>query len=449
LDATELANAWRWFPHTYAARVSEGRFKRYRHVDFAARKFVEAISQGNARLVISMPPRHGKSEEFSTWVPVWFLDNFPEKRIMLTSYAAELADEFGRKVRNEMADNPLVRTKLRGDSKAANRFHTSKGGGMTTLGVGGSATGKGADLFVIDDPYKDPRQAMSPTYNKHLRDWYEAVARTRLEPGGSMVLIMTRWTADDLAAHLVKTFGFTEIKLAAIAEKDDPLGRAEGEALCPERYDVAALMRTKEEVGSYVWQALYQQNPVPIGGALIKRAWWKYYRETPRAFLRKIQCWDTAQKPGVTNDYTVCATWGETPTGYYLLDLLRIKVAFPGLQQALLSAYHKHMPQAVVIEDKSSGISLIQYAQAETRLPIIPYDPAQDDKVIRAAAAAPTIEAGNCHLPAEAPYLEDFVLEHERFPLGEHDDQVDTTSLAMDFFKARKLKRRASVTMLG
>lgn len=431
-ESDVFLKAW---PDIFALHASKKKWINYRHIKWLAEQVTLPIMAGNARIVISMPPRHGKSEFLSKWLPIWYLEMNPEKRIIIASYAAELAETFGRRIRDEMTENDWIKTKLKDNSQAAHRFDTKDGGGLIAAGVGGSITGKGAHLFIIDDPYKDKIQAFSPGYRKNLVEWYETVARTRLEPGGSMVLIMTRWHEDDLAANFIKTRGFQEIRLPAIAEENDPLGRKVGEALCPERYDLDALADIRgnpekgiEGIGSYAWNSLYQQKPIPIEGGLFKRKWWKRYRELPH-IIRKIQIWDCAQKPGITNDYSVCATWGLASDGWYLIDLWRNKVEAPQLYDAAESLYRAHTPNEVVIEDKASGIGLIQFLQQKTAIPVIAYDPGIADKEVRATSATPMVEAGKCSLPIDAPWVEEFIIEHERFPNDSHDDQVDTTSI--------------------
>ena len=399
---------------------------------FIARKVSKAVHEGGARIIISMPPRHGKSEFTSYWLPIWFLETYVGRRVIIASHGQELASSFGRKIRNEMESNELISNKPRQDSSAANRFDTEGGGGLIAAGVGGPITGKGADLFLIDDPYKDMQQAKSVVYRERIQEWYDAVARTRLEPGGSMILIMTRWHEADLVGKFIKDGGWDYIRLPAIAEDNDPLGRPIGEALCEDRYsldDLACIK--KDQTGSLAWEALYQQNPIPLEGGLFKRAWWRFYREIPHV-LFKAQFWDCAQKVGISNDYSVCATWAVCGNGYYLIDLWRNKVEAPELERAVVSNFAKHNPQSVVIEDKSSGSSLIQMLRQKSRLPIIAFEPGSRDKEVRASAATPTVEAGKCYLPEGADWVEEFILEHERFPNVVHDDQVDTLSMAIE-----------------
>jgi len=444
LGFNELNHLWRQFPHTLAQVASRGKWKPFNYLKYISDKVSWGVSSGGERLIVNLPPRFGKSEFLSFWLPIWFLENYPEKRVIIASHSADLATNFGRKIRNEFESNEFLTTKLRQDSTAANRFDTHKGGGLIAAGVGGPITGRGADVFLIDDPYKNLQQAQSITYRTHLEEWYETVAKTRLEPGGSMILLMTRWHELDLATYLQKKSVFKTIKLPAIAEHGDLIGRQIGESLCPERYPVDILNQIRtEETGSYSWNSLYQQNPIPVEGGLFKRAWWKFYKEAP-TFHRIIQSWDCAQKVGITNDYTVCQTWGEAGNGFYLIDLWRQKVEAPQLEQAAQSQFFKFNPNIVLIEDKSSGSSLIQMLRQKTRLPVIAYDPKARDKEVRASATTPTVESGKCFLPSDGIFVEDFITELERFPYGDHDDQVDSFTQMIDFMRTPKRQLRAS-----
>jgi predicted phage terminase large subunit-like protein len=426
----------RWFPHSYAKVASRQQWKSYAHLKYLSRQITPGIINGGGRYIVTMPPRHGKSEFISKWVPAWYLDTFPKKNIILTSYGDELASGFGRWVRNHFETNEHTIAKLNPDSAAANRFETTFGGTMITAGVGGSITGRGGHLLICDDPIKNWEEASSTLYRQRIRDWFDTTFYTRQEPGATIILLMTRWHHDDLAGYLINEHNddWKQISLPGLAEENDPLGRVEGQALCVERYDVEALTKIKEGIPDQHWLSLYQQRPTKQGGEIFKREWWKYYDEIPKNFIHIAQFWDTAQKPGLSNDWTVCATWGKTMSGLYLLDIFRRKLEAPDIEQALIQQFNKWRPHAISIEDKSSGSSVIQYARRSTTLPIIPYDPQQRDKESRAIAATPLVRSGNCYLPRNAPWLSDFLVEHEQFPATAHDDQVDTTSQMAEYF---------------
>jgi hypothetical protein len=235
-----------------------------------------------------MPPRHGKSELVSKYFPAWFLGCNPSKRIILASYAAEFAASWGRKARDvltEIGPRYFDGLTIRSDSSAAHWWDLDEfSGGMQTSGVGGGVTGKGADLFIIDDPVKDAVQANSEVYRQRNWDWYQSVAYTRLEPDGAVVIMQTRWHEEDLAGHVLQHAKQTGeswdvLNLPALAEEPDPLGRQPGEPLWPERFSRADLLRIKATLGSYWWSAMYQGSPMPNEGGTFKRSWLRYWRE--------------------------------------------------------------------------------------------------------------------------------------------------------------------------
>ena len=423
-------------PSSYAAVCSGHKWRKYAHIKYIESRILDSLYSGGGRFILTIPPRHGKSEFISKWVPSWYLDTFSDRNIILTSYGDDLASGFGRFVRNHFEQNELAMAKLVQDSQAANRFQTTNGGGMVTAGVGGPLTGRGASLMLIDDPYKNWEEANSPRVRQSIRDWFDTTFYTRQEPNATIILLQTRWHHDDLAGYLQNEHSdsWEVINLPAIAEENDPLGRSVGDALCPQRYDIEALTAIKEGISDQHWLSLYQQRPTRAGGELIKREWWKYYDLVPTNITHRVQFWDTAQKPGLTNDYSVCATWGKAHDGYYLLDLFRKKLEAPDLEQAVIQQFSKWRPHAVQIEDKSSGSSIIQYLRRNTQIPILAYNPGQKDKQLRAIEATPLIRSGKCFLPRQAAWLSDFLVEHEQFPNTLHDDQVDVTSQMADYF---------------
>jgi hypothetical protein len=258
-----IDGAWRTFPHTFAAHASGWTWRPEPHLRYISKRITAALAKGGARLKINCPPRHGKSFLTSYWLPVWFLENWPEKRVIVGAYGAEIAVEWGRRVRNEFATNTLLRTKLRDDSTAANRWATEHGGGMMSVGVGGPISGFGGDLLIADDLIKNWQYAHSRQNKLMLRDWWRSTFFTRKEPSASVIVAMTRWAEDDVCAWLDSEFPgeWETIRLPALAEPNDPLGRAEGAALCPSRYNAAALEQERVGVGAAVWSALYQQAP--------------------------------------------------------------------------------------------------------------------------------------------------------------------------------------------
>ena len=431
----------------FAIAASEGRFQAYAHQVKLARAIQAALADDSPYdgVIGAMPPRHGKSLYGSKSVPPWYLGNHPSRSVLACSYGQSLATEFGRHVRNLMASELYQEifpgVTLSGDSQASHRFNVlvdgkDLGGGYYAAGVGGPITGRGADLGVIDDYFKNDADAFSKHKRDLLWNWYLYTFCTRLTKRGKQLIISTRWHDDDLVGRILNGKNakkFLQVILPAISP--------EGHALCPELMPLERLLEIKEGRGGEhegPFNALYQQDPKPAEGGVIKRAWWRYHRERP-ADLRVVQFWDCAQKPGITNDYSVCATWGWSQNQMYVLDVFRSKMAAPDLERAAKQQYAKHIQadlfvEAVVIEDASAGSSLIQYLQRNTNIPVLPVL-ARGDKTVRALAAAPAIEAGRVSLPDDAQWVAEFVDEHERFPSGAHDDQVDTTSMAVRHFQ--------------
>jgi predicted phage terminase large subunit-like protein len=415
------------------------RFKVARHHRLLIQK-LEAVERGEIdRLMLFMPPRHGKSLLASTLFPCWYLGRHPDRSIIASSYGAELATDFGRRVRNHMTDGLYQRifpkTVVSGDSSAAHRFNLMAGGAYYAVGAGGPLTGRGADLLLIDDPVKNREDADSAAYRKSLREWYESVAYSRLEPGGAIVLIQTRWHQDDLAGWLLKEHaseGWEVVSLPAIAEGSDVLGRAEGEALWPERFGCEALARIREAIGGAAWAALYQQRPTAAEGAIFKREWWRTCNDPPERFERVLLSLDTAFKASQTADYSAAVVLGVAKTAYHVLDVWRGRVEFPELRRQVEVLASKWNPERVLIEDKASGQSLIQALRAETRLPVTPIR-VDADKVSRANAVTPLVEAGKVYLPERAEWLADFLEEASNFPAGAHDDMVDALTQALNF----------------
>lgn len=295
----------RLYPDEFAQWASGGRFVPFAYQRFFARRIAKAIAKGNGRLIINVPSRHGKSEMCSRWLPTWFLDNCPSKNVILAAYGAELAERWGREVRNEFEQNPRLFTKLRDDSKAANRWNTPQGGGMLAVGVGGSVIGFGGQLVIIDDPHKDWNEAKSPTYRRRVVEWFGSTLYSRIEPGGTVVLLMQRLDADDLSGYLIEQHSdsWEVIRLPAIAEANDPMGRKPGEALCPERYGIDDLERIRAGMTAGAWESMYQQRPELLGAGRAYRHFDPAVNEDKALALRPGEpvhlSWDFNSNPGV------------------------------------------------------------------------------------------------------------------------------------------------------
>jgi predicted phage terminase large subunit-like protein len=415
---------------------------------------LEAVERGETkRLMIFLPPRHGKSWLASQIFPAWYLGRHPEREIISATYGQELSDHFGRRVRTMVSD-PLHRAifsqfRLANDPASMRQFNTTAGGSYYAVGRGGAITGRGADLLLIDDPLKDQEEASSDVIRGDLHDWYTAVAYPRLQPGAAVVLISTRWHEDDLAGRLLRQSrgeGWDVLSLPAIAEKDESFRRA-GEALWPERFPLTLLEQMRRDVGAAVWAALYQQRPSAAEGGIFKREWWGSYRERP-PFKRIVQSWDTAYKTGTENDFSVCTTWGVAENGYYLLWCWRGRLEFPALLRQMVLLASEYSPMVILIEDKASGQSLIQELKHETALPIRPVR-VDRDKLARSQAVTPLIEAGKVFLPESAPWLADFLDELAAFPTGVHDDIVDSVSQALNYLRHQERNTVAIYELQG
>jgi len=370
--------------------------------------------------------------------PAWYLGRNPKRSIITASYGQELADDFGRRVRNLVSD-PLHRSifpasRLADDSTSMRRFNTTAGGSYYAVGRGGPITGRGANALIIDDPLKDREEAYSDTIRRALHEWYCYVAYTRLQPGAAIVLVQTRWHEDDLAGRMLRerSSDCEVLSLSAIAETDESF-RHEGEALWPQKFPLEMLKQIHVAIGDAAWASLYQQRPSAAEGTIFKRGWWRRFKDPPQC-KRVIQSWDTAFKTGTENDYSVCTTWGVTENGYYLLWVWRGRVEFPELKRRMSMLAEQWNPSAILIEDKASGQSLIQELKYASALPIIPVK-VDTDKRVRAEAVTPLIEAGKVYLPESAPWLNDYVDELAGFPTAVHDDAVDSTTQALNWLR--------------
>jgi len=427
-------------------------------------EYLMAVERGEiSRLMVMMPPRHGKSETVTVKYPGWYLGRHPEHRVIIASHTAALALRFSMRVRNDFAQfaptvwdgltvNPDVAAMNRWDVLNPAMTSGEPPGGMIAAGVGGPITGQGGHLVIIDDPVKDAEAANSKVQREAIWDWYRFVLRTRLFPGAAIIVVLTRWHEDDLAGRLLhaaeedpQADQWTVLRLPAIAEEEDPLGRAPGEALWPEQYGEGALAAVKASVGSYVWAALYQQRPQPAGGGIFRREWFRYWRrggqewyvlERPEGPHRVPpgRCWifavvDLAASLKQSADYTVVSTWAVTPErDLLLLDCIRARLEGPDQPRLIRDAYYRWRPGAIWIERSGYQLTLIQQLRREG-LPVRELA-ADRDKVARALPAAARYEAGTVYHPVGAPWLDEWEAELLAFPTGAHDDMVDTAGYA-------------------
>lgn len=400
---------------------------------------LEAVERGDChRLIVQMPPRIGKSLTTSIRFPAWFLGRDPDRKVLLGSYSADLAYDFSRRCRNELREHGqgLFGIELADDSAAVSRWGINgREGYFAAAGVGGPFTGRGGDLLVIDDPVKGAEQADSELYREKVKSWYRSDARTRLHPGGRVVVVQTRWHEDDLAGWLQdearKGSGerFEVLSLPMLSEADEPLW--------PERYDAEECGRIKLAVGSRAWEALYQQRPAPDGGAILKREWWKRYRELPPVMDEVVLSIDATFKDKDSSDFVVIQAWGRLGTRKYLLDQRRARMGFSQTCQAIRDfraalVDRRLKPDSVLIEDKANGSAIIETLRHErTGIDgVIAVEP-KGGKVARARNVEAQVEAGQVFLPDEAPWVGDFIEECAAFPNGKHDDQVDAMTQAL------------------
>ena len=419
-----------------------------RHHKIMANAFERVASGELKRLIINMPPRHTKSEFASFILPAWFLGNFPEKKIIQTAHTAELSVGFGRKVRN-LVDSDDYRSifpnvALRSDSKAAGRWSTNKGGEYFAIGVGGAVTGKGADLLVIDDPHSEQEgQSADPSVFDRVYDWYTSGPRQRLQPGGAIIVVMTRWHKRDLTGQILKSSlqrsGSDEwelIEFPALMPSDEPLW--------PEFWPKAELEALRNELPAPKWNAQYQQNPTSEEGALVKREWWRVWeKDNPPLCEFIIQSWDTAFLKTQRSDYSACTTWGvfyhpdesgiEQPN-IILLDAYKERLEFPELKRKAYDYWVDWQPDAFIVEAKAAGTPLIFELRA-MGIPVSEYTPSRgNDKIARVNAVADLFASGIVWAP-ELRFAEEVVEEFASFPAGEHDDLVDSSTQALLRFR--------------
>ncbi len=426
-----------------------------RHHEIMAEAF-ERVARGELkRLIINMPPRHTKSEFASYLLPAWFLGKFPTKKVIQTSHTAELATDFGRKVRNlvdsETYKSIFPNVALQSDSKAAGRWNTSHGGTYFAIGVGGAVTGKGADLLIIDDPHSEQEAILAevnPEIYDKVHEWYSSGPRQRLQPGGSIVVVMTRWSKRDLTAQVVKSSvqrGGEEwevIELPAILPSGNPLW--------PQFWSLEELTALKEELPVHKWMAQYMQAPTGAEGALIKREWWREWEhDKPPRCDYIIQSWDTAFNKGTRNDFSACITLGifhpedEPHPQIILLDAFKERMEFPELKAKALELYKEYEPDCCIIEAKAAGTPLLQELRS-IGIPLQDYTPVRgNDKITRVNAVADLFASGMVWAP-QTRWAEEVIEEFASFPQGEHDDLVDSMTQALLRFRQGGLIRLES-----
>lgn len=418
------------------------------------------------RLMIFMPPRHSKSETVTVRYTAWRMINDPKMNVILGSYNQRLANRFSRKIRT-LVGGAIA---LSNERKAADEWETRDGGSLCAVGAGAGVTGFGADLIVIDDPVKNRSEAESRAFRENTWDWFNDDIYTRLEPNAAIILIQTRWHEDDLAGRLLndmKNGGeqWDVVSLPAIADGNpscsegvcassgrdtlpigrvsacsDPLGRMPGEALCPDRYDVAALRRIEKKLGSYSFAALYQQNPVPLDGGIFKRSWFTRIVDTAPDGLKWFRAYDLAVSTATTADFTASVRCALDKQGnIYIADAYHARIEFPEQRRYVIERMTEEKDTVHGIESALHGQALVQDVLRETKLFRFSLRSIRTDKdkVTRALVWAAKAEAGKV-IVVRGPWNDEFLEEICSFPNGGHDDQVDAMSLAFRMMTERK-----------
>lgn len=428
--------------------------------NFVAGQYIERLAAtlercrtGNTnRLIINMPPRTLKSFAVSVAFSAWLHGHEPAKQIICASYGQDLANKHAHDCRSLMSSafyrGLFPQAALSPDRLSVDDFMTRARGFRMATSVGGSLTGRGADVIILDDVLK-PIDALSETVRRAANEWYSHTLMTRLndKEKGVIIIVMQRLHQEDLVGEVMEREPWEVLSLPAIAEKDEdyliegPLGnhryvRKVGEALHPERDTVETYRKIRDAIGEYNFQSQYQQNPMSREGGLIKAEWIRYCEpgEWPKQFEYVLQSWDTACKSGERNDYSVCTTWGIHDGNFYLVDVFRKRLNFPDLKRAVLELFRRYNVDKVLIEDKGSGTSLIQEFKSDYSIWCLEgYTPKQSsDKLVRLDAQGIKFEGGRVYLPKQAAWLDEYVREITGFPGSKYDDQVDSTSQALE-----------------
>ena len=403
-----------------------------------SQKFNDLSTGKINRLIVNMPPRHTKSEFASYFLPAWMIGKNPNLKIIQATHTADLAIDFGRKTKNlidEERYHEMFATRLQEDSQAAGKWKTEQGGEYFAAGVGGAITGRGADLLIIDDPHKEQDLKGDGSAFDKAWNWYMSGPRQRLQPGGKIVLVMTRWSTKDLTGRLIQEMANEDgdtwdvVELPAILPNNTPVW--------PEYWDIKELEKTKASIPVSNWNAQYMQTPTAEEGAIIKREWWQNWEHKyPPVVEYTIQSYDTAFLKKTSSDFSAITTWGvfhSEDTGYniILLNAFKDRYEFPELRRLAHQEYLDHRPDSVIIEAKASGIPLTHELR-EIGIPVINFTPSKgNDKHVRVASIAPLFEAGKVWAPMHEHFAQEVVEECAAFPFGDHDDYVDSMTQAL------------------
>lgn len=440
----QIAGQWKLTPATFMQKVSRGSWIAAPWLRYVSWQIAQEVAAGGARIIVSAPPRHGKTEMISYGTSAWFLENFPGKNVILTGYGAELMEVSGRRVRDLFRDSEgLLNTGV--TVERVNAFQTTTDGYMFSVGLGGAITGRGADLLLVDDYIKEIKEALSPTHRDYIWNWWVTTARTRLEPGASVIIIATRWHSDDLIGRLLRYFPgrWKNFVFPAICEEEtDVIGRKRGEPLFPERFNSQDLDDLQVELGTAFFQALYQQLPVDEAKKIADGNWLKKSDQLPNLpRLKMIRMWDLAATEG-GGDFTVGALcgWDRDQAKFYILNVVRRQLSPYAVEDLVRNtALQDGLATEIGIEQEpgSAGKALVEHYERnvlpEFRVNAIPV---VQNKVVRAQPLLAAAEASNVILIAGA-WNEQYVREFDTFP-GDFDDQIDTTSAAYTKLTGKK-----------
>ena len=408
------------------------------HHKIINKKFNDLAEGKIKRLIINMPPRHTKSEFASYLLPAWMIGKNPKLKIIQATHTADLAIDFGRKTKNLVDQEnyrELFPTRLQEDSQAAGKWKTDKGGEYFAAGVGGAITGRGANLLIIDDPHKEQDIRGDGKSFEKAMNWYTAGPRQRLQPGGSIVIVMTRWSTKDVTGQLLKAQSEEGSDQWEVVEL--PALLPDGKPVWPEYWTSEELLKTKASIPVTNWNAQYMQQPTGDEGALIKREWWRdWTAKHPPPLDYIIQSYDTAFTKGTKSDYSAITTWGvfeteEDGQNIILLDAFKDRYEFPELRRVAYQQYLDWKPDMVIIEAKASGLPLTHELR-QMDIPVINFTPSRgNDKHVRVNSVAPLFESGKIWAPMHEHFAQEVVEECASFPFGEHDDYVDSTTQAI------------------
>ena len=425
-------------------------FKEGAHHRKLAQIFKDVAEGKKRRVIINIAPRMGKSEFSSYLFPAWFLGQYPEKKIIMATHTAGLSEDFGRRVRNLIDSDEyravFPKTLVADDQKAAGKWSTSAGGQYYAVGVGGALAGRGADLFVIDDPHSEQDiKANSRATFDNAWSWFQTGPLQRLMPGGSILVIMTRWSLVDLTGRLINyqlrnpdADQWEIVELPAILYEDTPKEKS----LWPEQWPLEQLKQKKQAMDARYWNAQYMQQPTSESAALIKRNHWRIWEaDDPPQCEFVIQSWDTAHETKTSSDYTACTTWGiwyneeegDRPS-IILLDAFKDRMEFPELKETALKQYKEWKPDSFLVEKKAAGAPLIQELR-RMGIPVDEFTPTRgNDKIARLNAVTDLFASGAVWAP-DRRWAKDVIEEVVAFPVGEHDDYVDTMTQALLRFR--------------